>query len=147
MWVIFSKSFDTFLFTFGWWRNFGTILFVQQNSWQFWKVEAFWICFICTQNSIHFLMLEEFWIYFICTNQYWGPIFQTINLFYLYWHFQSQLIILGILWEFFRNCHWLFTFTKVYYLCFHGRMKSRKHENMLSRFPTYIILLILEYKV
>jgi len=100
MWVIFSKSFDTFLFTFGWWRNFGTILFVQQNSWQFWKVEAFWICFICTQNSIHFLMLEEFWIYFICTNQYWGPIFQKMNLFYLYWHFQSQLIILGILWEY-----------------------------------------------
>ena len=61
--------------------NFGTILFVQQNSW-------------------HFLMLEEFWIYFICTNQYWGPIFQKMNLFYLYWHFQSQLIILGILWEY-----------------------------------------------
>ena len=124
--------------------NFGTILFVQQNSWQFWKVEAFWICFICTQNSIHFLMLEEFWIYFICTNQYWGPIFQTINLFYLYWHFQSQLIILGILWEyillfiFFYILFFyilFFLYFIFYILCFYIHLVEINMELMfLSRF-------------
>ena len=45
------------------WRNFGSILFVLQNSW-------------------HFQTVEEFRIYFIYTNQNWAPIFQIMTLFY-----------------------------------------------------------------
>jgi hypothetical protein len=43
-------------FTFGWWRNFGSILFVLQNSWNFWTVEEFWTYFICTAKFMTFLL-------------------------------------------------------------------------------------------
>ena len=59
--------FDTFLFTFGWWRNFGSILFVQQNSRHFWTVEEFWIYSICTAKFLTFLdvggILDLFYLY------------------------------------------------------------------------------------
>ena len=78
------------------WRNFGYILFVLQNSW-------------------HFQTVEEFWIYFIYTNQNWAPIFQIMTLFYLYWHFQSQL---GILWEYISYFIFYFIYY-ILYLIFH----------------------------
>ena len=93
---------------FGWWRNFGSILFVLQNSWHFvrWRnfgsilfvLQNSW-CFVrwknfgsisfVRQNSWHFQKVEEFWIYFISTEKFLsftdnGGIW---DLFYLYWNF------------------------------------------------------------